>query len=125
MPKTEVVIFAEADGSAPLLGWLDKLPAKARIKCVERVQRLGQLGHEMRRPLADYLRGGVYELRVRHMRVNYRILYFFDRRRAVLSHGLTKEQRVPDREIERAARRMGQFRADPEKHTYREGRRDV
>lgn len=125
MPETEVAIFAEADGSAPLLEWLDTLPAKARIKCVERVQRLRQFGHEMRRPLADYLRDGVYELRVRHMRINYRILYFFAGRRAILSHGLTKERRVPRREIDRAVARRDQFTAAPDKHTYRQGGRNA
>jgi hypothetical protein len=28
MPQTDVVFFAEDDGSAPLLAWLDGLPAK-------------------------------------------------------------------------------------------------
>ena len=37
---------------------------------------LSQLGHELRRPLADYLDQGIYELRARIGQVNYRILYF-------------------------------------------------
>ena len=66
MPETEVVFFAEADGSAPLLRWLDEQPAKIQDKCIVRVERLAAMGHELRRPEADLLRDGICELRVRH-----------------------------------------------------------
>ena len=83
-------------------------------------QRLAEMGHELRRPEADLRRDGVYELRVRHENVHYRMLYFFHEQRAVLTHGLTKERRVPDREIGLAIRRRGQFEQAPEQHTHRE-----
>ena len=48
-------------------------------------------GHELRRPAADFLRDGVYELRPSYQGVNYRILYFFAGRDiVVVSHGLKK-----------------------------------
>ena len=59
MPETDVLLFAEEDGSAPLLAWLDDLPAKVRDKCIVRIERLAQLGHELRRPEADLLRACV------------------------------------------------------------------
>ena len=90
MPPTEVVVFAEADGSAPLLEWLDGLPAKVRDKCIARVERLEAMGHELRRPLADHLRDGVYELRVKWGRVNDRMLYSFHQDRAIVAQGLIK-----------------------------------
>jgi hypothetical protein len=37
------------------------------------------------------------------------VLYFFDGRRAVLSHGIVKERRVADREIDLAVRRKQQW----------------
>lgn len=120
MPETEVVFFAEADGSAPLLRWLDEQPAKVQDKCIVRIERLAALGHELRRPEADLLRDGIHELRVAHGRVNYRMLYFFHAGQAVLSHGLTKEDVVPDREIELAVRRRAAFEQNPAQHTYRE-----
>jgi len=120
MPETEVVFFAEADGSAPLLRWLDEQPAKIQDKCIVRVERLAAMGHELRRPEADLLRDGIYELRVRQGRVNYRMLYFFHAGQAVLSHGLTKEDVVPDREIDLAVRRRTAFERDSARHTYRE-----
>jgi hypothetical protein len=100
MPKTEVIIFAEEDGSSLLLEWLDRIPSKAQDKCIVKIERLGELGHELRRPEADYLRDGIHELRVSFRSINYRILYFFHGRQAILSHGLTKESEVPPGEID-------------------------
>jgi phage-related protein len=120
MPETDVVFFAEDDGTAPLLDWLDRQEKKVQDKCLVKIERLGELGHELRRPEADYLRDGIYELRVRHRSVNYRMLYFFSEAAAVISHGLTKEDVVPDRDIEWAMSRKARFEHDPEKHTYKE-----
>jgi phage-related protein len=120
MPQTDVLIFAEDDGTAPLLAWLDALPAKAQDKCIVRIERLGELGHELRRPEADFLRDGIYELRMRLQSVNYRMLYFFHEQRAVISHGLTKEKELPDKEIDLALDRKRRFESDPHKHTHGE-----
>ena len=120
MPQTEVLIFAENDGSAPLLEWLDALPAKVQDKCLVRIERLEELGHELRRPDADLLRDGIYELRARFQNVNYRMLYFFHEQRAVISHGLTKETAVPEKEIELALKRKRRFESNPDKHTHGE-----
>ena len=92
MPETEVILFSEDDGSVPLLAWLDKLPAKAQDKCIVKIERLAAMGHELRRPEADYLRDGIYELRVSLQSVRYRILYFFQEKNAVISHRVGKNQ---------------------------------
>ncbi len=104
-----------------MLDWLDSLPTKALDKCRVRIERLRDLGHELRRPEADLLRDGVYELRVRLGTTNYRMLYFFHGRiAAVLTHGLVKESEVPARDIELAIRRKLKFERDPARHTYKE-----
>jgi len=96
-----VLLYRESTGEAPILRWLAALPDKARDKCVARLHRLGQMGHELRRPEADLLRNGVYELRVGFQGVNYRMLYFFHGNiAAIVSHGLTKEREVPPIEID-------------------------
>ena len=120
MPRVEVVFFADDDGSATVLEWLDGLPTKVRDKFIVRIDRLAECGNELRRPEADLLRDGIYELRVRNMRINYRVLYFFHGRQAVLSQGLTKMDKIPDRDIGRAVGRKKEFVREPEKHTYRE-----
>ena len=73
MPKTLVVFFRESVGSVPVLEWLSTLRQtneKAFAKCVVRVERLEEAGHELRRPEADMLRAGIYELRAKHLRVH-------------------------------------------------------
>lgn len=86
-----------------------------------RIERLKALGHELRRPEADYLRDRIYELRTKHAGVNYRMLYFFHRSvAAVVSHGLVKEQAVPAVEIDRAIKRKREYEKHPDRHTYRE-----
>lgn len=68
-----------------------------------------------------YLRNGIHELRVAMGGVNYRMLYFFfGTAAAVVSHGLTKGQAVPAREIDVAIRRKDAFTHDPATHTYEE-----
>ena len=122
MPKIAVVFYQEDAKTVPMLDWLDHLPAKAQDKCRLRIERLRDLGHELRRPEADYLRDGIYELRVGLRGMNYRMLYFFQGRvAAVLAHGLAKERDVPPREIEEAIRRKRKFELDPKRHTYKEG----
>jgi phage-related protein len=121
MPQTTVVLFREDDGSVPLLEWLDELPAKVQDKCRIRIERLAELGYELRRPEADFLRDGVYELRIRHRSINYRMLYFFHENTAVvLSHGIVKERAVPPKEIDRAVVRKIRFAREPRKHTHQE-----
>jgi len=121
VPRTRVVFYREADGAVPLLDWFDGLPTKAQDKCRIKIQRLAELGYELRRPEADLLRDGIHELRVGLHHVNYRILYFFSGREAViLAHGLTKLNRVPETAIETALKRKRNFEQDAELHTLEE-----
>jgi phage-related protein len=122
MPQTRVVFFRDDDGSVPILDWFDALPQKALDKCRVKLERLRELGHELRRPEADYLRDGIYELRVRLGSVNYRMFFFFyEDIAAVVSHGITKEQRVAPKEIDRAIRAKRRFTRAPDRHTHQEG----
>lgn len=120
MGRTRVILYQE-EGRVPLLDWFDTLTPKARVKCRLRVERLRELGHELRRPEADYLRDDIYELRVSLQGINYRMLYFFyGETAAVISHGIVKERVVPPREINRAAERRRQFLQNPRHYTYEE-----
>jgi phage-related protein len=121
MLQTWVVFYRDDDGTVPLLDWFDTLPEKALDKCRVKIDRLRELGHKLRRPEADYLRDGIYELRVRLGSVNYRMLYFFHEDvAAVVSHGLEKEQRVAPKEIDRAITAKRRFAQDPTRHTHQE-----
>src|SRR6185369_12273204 len=92
MASFSVDFFRDDDGSTPFVDWFERLPEKAQNQCRARLTLLATQGHELRRPAADYLRDGIYELRARSDRVQYRMLYFFHGRAAVvISHGITKQ----------------------------------
>ena len=120
MPATEVVFYQEEDGTIPVLDWLRELQQKNRAafdKCLYLVSLLEQFGYELRRPRADLLRDGVYELRTEVRNVNYRLLYgYVGQNVALLAHALTKTAKIPDREIDLALSRLEQFRKNPTRH---------
>lgn len=118
MPETTVMFFKEVDGNVPLTDWLVEQPRPVRARCSQRLRALETAGHELRRPIADNLRDGIHELRVRVGRVHYRILYFFAGRNvAIVSHGFGgKEGSVPDVELRRAVRRKVAFESNPAAH---------
>jgi phage-related protein len=122
MPGIRVAFYREADGQAPVVNWLRELMEtneKAWSHCRARIELLAQLGHELRRPAADYLQDGIYELRAKQGHVQYRLLYFFHERQvAILAHSLTKEDVIPAADMERAIKRKKLFESNPRRHTY-------
>lgn len=124
MPVTQVVFYQEEDGRVPFFDWFARLDPVAQAKCLARLRRLELRGHELRRPEADFLSDGVYELRATRGRVNLRILYFFQGTNIVIvSHGLMKEQRMPRRELDLAISRKRLCLQNPSGHIYRGGLR--
>jgi phage-related protein len=126
MPKTKVVFYREDEETVPVLQWMNELEKtnkkKILAKSVERIQRLGELGHEMRRPHADFLRDGIYELRLRDGNVQPRILYFFHGKNvAILAHSLSnKSGKVPTSDVKIALARKAKFEKDEKRHTHEE-----
>jgi len=110
VPRSEIVF----------LNWLKTIPAKAQRKCLVYLGQLEAHGHELRRPVADLLRDGIYELRPTLNGVHYRILYFFSGKDfVVVSHGTIKESAVPANEIDRAIDRKRKFEAEPSAQTWK------
>jgi phage-related protein len=125
MPMIDVVFYRDRAGTIPVLEWLDEIQVSDRkgwASCIARIERLKEAGHELRRPEADYLRDGIYELRAKHGHVQYRILYFFNGRNvAILAHSIVKEgSAVPPMDIERASRRKAEFESSPLVHVHRQ-----
>lgn len=121
MPAIKVIFYKEDDDSVPILEWLENIPPKAQDKCFAKIKRLSELGYELRRPEADYLRDKIYELRIGLQGINYRLLYFFyGNTAAIISHGIVKEKRVPPAEIDKAIERRHKFESAPNKHSYQE-----
>lgn len=122
MPATQLLFYKEGE-QAPVVEWLKELRRRDRMgfaKCAARIRELAQFGHELRRPSADILQNGIYELRVKHGHIQYRILYFFHGRNvAVLGHAIVKEgSAVPKVDLERALRRKEAFERNPQVHTF-------
>ena len=124
MPWSEVRSYCDLGARAPVVVWLEALrrfDPDAFAKCAVAIRRLIAEGHELRRPIADFLVDGLHELRIRRGRINYRILYFFPERNvAVLLHGLKKEARSPVADLDRARARRDAYRADPTRYTHYE-----
>lgn len=125
MSKTTVVFFMYEDGSVPYKIWLDEIVNKrdrrAAIKCSVRLELLRDYSNMLRRPYSDYLRDGIYELRLEYGGVNYRILYFFHSNEIIIvTHGITKESKVPQKEIDIAVERKNLFESDSERYRYEE-----
>lgn len=103
-----------------MLRWLDALPRKVQYKWEARFELLEQFGFELRRPVCDYLRNDIYELRLRNVTVQYRVLYAFVGKNAVLlSHGCSKEGKVPEAEIKRAIINLNNYLINPAIHTFK------
>ena len=124
MPKTKVYLYKEGD-RIPMVDWFDKIARKDKYsieKCYGKIKILKEFGHELHRPHTDYLRDGIYELRLSFRRVQYRILYFSHGQNVIiLSHGTIKEERVPDAEINRAIKHKQRYELEPETHTFEYG----
>ena len=121
MPQTVIQLFQAANRSIPFQEWLEDLEhsePKACKKCLALLLRLESLGHELRRPAADFLRDGIYELRFRIVKVQYRVLYFFyGQNVVVLSEGISgKKDKVSDVAINRAVSRKKLVEGDPDGH---------
>jgi ribosome-binding protein aMBF1 (putative translation factor) len=120
MAGTEIRVFRSSEGECQLIGWLDSLKKKNQAvwkKCLARILDLAREGYRLQRPRAALLRDGIHELRPKSGRINYRILYFFHKEMAILTHGLTKEKEVPNEDIERAIDCRKLIQMDPDKYT--------
>lgn len=104
--RWRVVFYEREDGRCPVGEFLDGLGLKERAKVLAAIDLLEEEGSGLRRPYTDFLKDGIYELRVRVSRVRYRVLYFFSSRTdIVLTHSFRKKSKsVPKNEIARAAR---------------------
>ncbi len=104
--RWRVVHYETKNGRCPITEFLDELRQNERARVLAQIDLLEEKGPNLRRPYADFLKNGIYELRVRVSRIHYRVLYFFcDRTDIVLTHGFKKQvKKVPEIEIKRAKR---------------------
>lgn len=102
--------FVDERGRSPVREYLDALALKDRQKAAAYIRELKRQGHNLRRPMADYVGQGIYELRPGANRVFY---FFFMRDSAILLHAIRKKtDKLPQRDIELCIKRKQKVEED-------------
>ncbi len=98
------MFFRNISGQCPVEKFIDGLPDEDAKEIVASIAALRELGNKARRPLVDYLEYGIYELRSRRFQKQFRVLYTFAGKRAILllSGFVKKSKAVPAKEIRKA-----------------------
>ena len=92
-----VYFFVDKDGCRPVKEFIYSLTQKERAKVYAYIGELKKQGNNLRRPMADYLRDGIYELRPKDNRIFY---FFYLGDQAVLVHAIKKHvQKIPDKDL--------------------------
>jgi len=98
-----IYYFVDKDGSKPVKEFIDSLADKEQAKIYAYIAELKKQGNNLRRPMADYVKDGIYELRPRDNRVFY---FFYLRDRAILVHAIKKHvNKIPEQALKICARR--------------------
>jgi phage-related protein len=80
--------FIDQRGNRPVKEFIANLPAKEQAKIFAYFHELMRQGYNLRRPMADYLCHGIYELRPKNNRIFY---FFFLKDVVVFLHALRKK----------------------------------
>lgn len=107
MTAFSLEFYAGPSGDEPALDYIRRQAKAHRAKIGRALRYLEEVGPGARRPQADYLGDGIYELRVPIAQHQHRVLYFLHGRAIIVvtSAFLKNEGRVPEAELARARRR--------------------
>ena len=98
-----IYYFVDKDGNKPVREFIRSLTEKEQAKVYAYITELKKQGNNLRRPVADYLEDGIYELRPKDNRIFY---FFYLRDRAVLVHAIKKHaQKVPENDLRLSIKR--------------------
>lgn len=93
-----IYYFIDDRGRNPVKEFIDGLPLKEQQKVFAYISELRQQGHNLRRPMADYLQDGIYELRPKSNRIFY---FFFLGNSVILIHAIRKKtDKIPRQDLE-------------------------
>ena len=109
--KFQVLYYTDENGKCDIDEFLSSLKMKHRAKAIAWIDKLEEMGNQLHRPYSDYLRDGIYELRLTISSDRIRILYFFMvNHQIILSHAFRKQsKRVPEKEINKALKRKNEY----------------
>ena len=98
-----VYFFVDKDGHKPVKEFIHSLTRKEQAKVYAYIAELKKQGNNLRRPMADYLENGIYELRPKDNRIFY---FFYLRDRAILVHAIKKHvKKVPENDLRLCVKR--------------------
>ena len=93
----DIWYFVDERGRSPVREFIDGLPLDEQAKVFAYIDELGKRGHNLRRPLADYVKEGIYELRPKSNRLFY---FFFLKENVVFVHAIKKKtNEIPEKDI--------------------------
>ncbi|MHB0996203.1 MAG: type II toxin-antitoxin system RelE/ParE family toxin [Elusimicrobiales bacterium] len=98
-----VLYFSDERGRFPVREFVLGLPPDEQRKAFAYISALRDHGHALRRPMADYVTQGLYELRPKANRIFY---FFYLGESAVLVHAIRKKgDKLPAKDIILALKR--------------------
>ena len=99
-----MIFYQSTSGKCPVEEFVQDLPVEDAKEVVASIAALRELGNTARRPLADYLEDGIYELRARRFKKQFRVLYTFAGRHTILllAGFVKKTKSVPARKLKKA-----------------------
>lgn len=113
-------------GRAVAKEWLEGIDEGARVKLVHLLKRLEVQGPLIGQDYPDYfspLGDGLFEIRLYYRNIWYRLIYFYDKKRAIVCHGFIKKtNKTPANERQTALNRMKDYerRLTDKSHTERQ-----
>lgn len=117
MEEFEAIFYATVDGREPAREFILKLNVKMRAKVLRTITLLEHNGTNLRMPVSQYLREGIFELRAQVSTDITRVFYFFVvGKKAVLTNGIVKKtQKTPEAAIELAIKYRQDYLAREER----------
>lgn len=103
----KITYYKTESGRSPVAEFIEALEEHEKKKAAAYITKLEMLGHNLRRPVADYLDDGIYELRPKGNRIFF---FFFFRNTAVLVHAIKKKSdKVPAGDLLLSITRKNEF----------------
>ncbi len=109
--KWDVIYYESESGECPVKEFIGEKTVNNQQKIASIISYLQEQGVNLPRPYADYLRDGIYELRVKLSGDETRTLYFFCfENYIILTHTFSKKSdKVPVSEIKKALKYKEDF----------------
>lgn len=103
--------YRDERGREPAADFINALSKETQVKILRTIKLLKDYGVLLKEPYTKQVRGKIRELRLKDSQGSIRVLYFtYTGRRFILLHGFIKKtDKIPEREIAIAEKRMNDF----------------